>query len=291
MAIYDINGNELNSAYDINGNELDYAYDIDGNMIFRKELPAGISMTVMSYNVGQWYEGQGDCVPASKDAQYYALDTGMFQRADADALFIQEYLNRFSWLPRTASSVLEPFFQYRNCRQEGTYFGRGICSKYELTNYQTHYYTSDSERYYDSADINVEGVTVTLVVTHLATDNNRFAQIVELIQYLSTLDRFICCGDFNTIGISNGHTTDNTDYQNIALPLINAGFNLANWSTHGFMKTYVDSSNGWWGCLDNIITSSNILITAAHVDDAKEYENLGNIDHMPIIADLIVVTE
>lgn len=37
MAVYDINGNNLNAVYDVNENALSHAYDIEGNQIFNAE--------------------------------------------------------------------------------------------------------------------------------------------------------------------------------------------------------------------------------------------------------------
>lgn len=298
MAIYDAEGNALSAVYDASGAELEFAYDAEGNVIFQREEPTGIPLRVMSYNVGQWYYGGGSYVPADKDAEYYALQTGMLQRADADVAFFQEFMTTFSGLPRTADSVLSPFFPYRNCRNSGTYFGRGICSKYEITNYTTHSYTNETQRYYDSATINVDDIPITVVVTHLATDSKRYDQVTELIEYLSTLDRFICCGDFNAVyfngtNVEGGTTEETQDYTGIVVPLLNAGFKLANWSSHGYKYTYSDEpTSTWTGCLDNVVTSPNIIINSVHVDTAKLSDTLTErCDHMPIIADLLVVTE
>lgn len=47
MAVYDIDGNVLNTVYDIDGNELNYAYDIDGDQIYSKGTPYVPSLTLL----------------------------------------------------------------------------------------------------------------------------------------------------------------------------------------------------------------------------------------------------
>lgn len=279
--IYSEGGTQLFSAYDKSGVSLQSAYDVDGDLVFSSGLKA------MTYNCGQWYIGGGDNVPADKDAAYYALQNSMVQNANADVLFINEYWKVMSKTGRTALSMLQQYFPYIH-EQGGNsgYFGRCICSKYPISQYTVRSYSNEANRYYDSCVISVDGVEITLVVTHLATDSKRNTQITELITFLSELNRFICAGDFNPVTISNGATTEAEDYTNIIVPLLNAGFHCANCSTD-FMYTYNDDA--WNGCLDNIVTSSNIQIESAYVDTTKLTDSIvDKVDHMPLIANLII---
>ena len=282
MPIYDANGNQLYHAYDADGNELNYAYDAEGNVIYRKEA---ITLKVMQYNVGQWYTGDGDNVPANKDAEYYALHNGMIQNADADILFINEYWNNISKLPRTALSMLEQYYPYIHAEDGASgYYGRAICSKYPLSNWTHHTYTNESTRYYDSAEITVNGVPITLVITHLSTDQaKRMVQIPELITYLNSLDRFIAGGDYNT-GVKPN--IDDQRYETNVVPFIEAGFNMANFMVNGQLVTCIDG-DGQDYCIDNIVASSNITFTDAYVDTTKTTDQINDkVDHMPLIAEI-----
>ena len=52
MAVYNINGVELNAVYDINGNELNIAYDLSGNVVYQKGdivIPTGDYSTQIGY--------------------------------------------------------------------------------------------------------------------------------------------------------------------------------------------------------------------------------------------------
>lgn len=285
--IFDIHGDPINSCYYVNGNALPFAYSKNGEQIFAD----GFLLKVATYNVGQWYYGSGTNVPSAKDAEYYALQNGMIQNADADILFLEEYWKVFSGTGRTARSILEQYYPYIH-EQGGDsgYFGRCICSKYPISDYTIHSYSNESSRYYDSCTVIVGDVPITLIITHLATDNKRYVQIGELITYLSGLTRFVCAGDFNTLTITgNGKvTTEAQDYEDIIIPLVNAGFHCANCSSLGFKITYSDEPTGTYtGCLDNIITSSNIDILSAYVDETKLTDGLTErTDHMPLIATL-----
>lgn len=254
-------------------------------------------MKVMTYNVGQWYIGNGSNVPSTLDEDFYNLQNGIIERADADILFINEYRDPFSSAGRTAKSVLSPYFPYIEARNKSSgYMGRAICSKYPLSNYITHNFTKGSASYYyDSAEITVGGKTVTLVVLHLMVnpEANRYLQAQELCDYLKTLDSFIAGGDYNT-GISPDYGSDNvnsTAYAHYVKLFTDEGFHSANYNTDGFLITCNDGVDGtgenWM--IDNIITSSDISILSAYVDDAKLQDKMGvKTDHMPLIADLLI---
>lgn len=286
MPVYDLNGNQLAHVYDLDGNELSTAYDIDGNVIYTAESPV---IKVMSYNIGGWYDGQGTNVPASKDQAYYALQSAIFEENNVDVLCMQEYMTQFS-STRTAESVLSPYFQYRNCRQVGTYYGRGICSKYALSDYTVNTYTDNANRYYDKAYINVGGRRIAVFTTHFDPQsfNNRKSEVRQLITALSNEEYFICCGDYNVLTIrtdSDIPLTETDDYVEIVTPLLNEGFHCANWSDNGFIPTLGRTTP--LACIDSIITSSNIDIISAYTDASK----VGNpvveyVDHIPFIATL-----
>lgn len=289
--IYSIDGNPLSSVYGIDGSELERAYNINGDQIYQKSPQR---LKVMTYNVGQWYTGTGVTVPADKDAEYFALQSGMFATNDVDVLCMQEYTTQFSKLPRTAESVLEPYFPYRNCRQASSsmYYGRGICSKYEITDYTVNTYTDNQNRYYDKAYITVGGKRIAIITTHFDPKSftNRKAEVAQLIAYISNEEYFICCGDYNVLSIkTNSETplTETEDYIEIVTPLLEAGFHCANWSDHGFIPTI--GTTVPLGCFDGIVTSANIDIIDAYNDASKtESAFVETTDHIPLIAELSI---
>lgn len=284
--IYNVGGNPIQSAYGKNGQPLSAAYSTGGLPVF----PGGqIALKVMSYNVGEWYYGDGDNVPADKDALYYALQSGMIEQNDPDVLVIQEYWKTFSKTGRTALSMLQQYFPYIH-EQGGAsgYYGRCICSKYPISNYIIRTYTDNNQRYYDSCTVTVNGIQITVVNTHLdLTQAKRDLEIQELLTYLRTQPRVVACGDYNTGITPNSANVSSTEYINNVKPFVDAGFHTANFGDFGFLLTCVDRNNGTHYYLDNIYTSGNIVVSDAYVDDTKMTDLIEDpIDHMPLIADI-----
>lgn len=287
MSIYDKDGTGLITAYDISGATINKGYDVNGNIVF-DPVPLGIK--VMSYNVGGWYIGSGANVPSNMDAQYYALQNGMLSNDDPDILCLQEYWNTFSQAGRTAVSMLSNYFPYIEARNgNSTYFGRAICSKYPITNYVQHSFANESDRYYDSCTVTINGVDYTVITTHFGlTLAKRTAQISELLSFISSLDNIILCGDFNTVDCLD---LSGDDYISIVKPIINSGYNVANCSggVSTFYVTYSERPNNTDNdlVLDNIVTSPNLRIRSVSVDTTKLTDGINaKVDHMPIIATL-----
>lgn len=292
MSIYNKDGIQLLSAYDVDGNELINAYDVDGNLIFHKD--AGL-IKVCSYNVGGWYIGSGTNVPANKDEAYYTLQNGMIDDIDADILCLEEYWATFSQSGRTAESLLSQYYPYIQTAGGTTqYMGRAICSKYPILSYSTNYFSVDTSRYYDVAEINVNGITVYVFVTHLSVSNQewKITQATEILNYIRAhnIDRFIICGDFNST------LTDPMSETNIGIykQYLDVGCTIANDGAFGIFNTACNSAN--WAsdafAIDNIIASSDFTIASVNTNLSKITNATvladGKIDHIPIVATLII---
>lgn len=282
--IYDVNGNALTNAYDVNGTDLDIAYDIDGTVVFRKQEEP-LTLRVMTYNVGGWYTGTGDNVPAAKDADYYALQNGIISRQNADILCLEEFWTTFSKTGRSAVDMLAQYYPYRQLYQGNTqYWGHGVCSKYPIESYTRHYFTSENARYYDTAVVNVNGTRLNVTVTHLGlTVDIRVTQAKELFDFVQTQNNVILCGDFNINAKNPTYFAD--DYQQF----VDAGYHLANGGTHGYFDTYQSSDGSYWVAIDQIITSSNIAIDSVWTDTTKVTDSLADaIDHIPLVAEVTI---
>ena len=287
MSIYDKDASSLLLAYDKDGSVIDSAYDIDGSVVYTRTPPLGIK--IMSYNVGGWYIGSGSNVPSNMDTTYYNLQNGMLADNDPDILCLQEYWTNFS-STRKAQSLLEQYFPYIQTQNGySSYFGRAICSKYPITNYTTHTYSNESDRYYDSCTITINDQEYTVVTTHLGLNiSNRSQQISELLSFLSNLNKFIVCGDFNTIDCLSSL---GADYTVVIRPILNANYNIANCyrDQSTFKVTYSELPNNDTNnlVLDNIITSSDLIIRSVSVDTTKLTDGINEkVDHMPLIAEI-----
>lgn len=288
MAIYDKDGLELGMAFAPSGAELPSAFDADGVQVYTNIH----NLKVMTYNVGSWYDGLHDNVPAEKDADYYALQKGIITRHNPDILFMNEYVQQFSKAGRTALSFLQECgFTYIHEQGGATTTvtnGRCIASKYPLSNYTVRNFNDGSTYYYDTCTVTVGGVPISLMVTHLHWNDRskRESELSTIMGVLSGFTRFIFAGDFNT---TDCYDTTGLDYTAIIAPLINAGYNVANCGEFGFITTYYDqpTHGDYTGVLDNIVTSANIEITSVTRDETKLNDGLeDHIDHLPLIATL-----
>lgn len=284
--IYAKSGTPLSASYGVNSQALTAAYGMSGDKVF----PESIRLKVMTYNVGGWYDGSGTNVPSDKDAVYYALQNGMIESNNPDILCLQEYWNTFSKAGRTALSLLQQYFPYIQAQNGNSqYFGRCVCSKYPISNYTVRTYANDSNRYYDSCTITVNGVSITVTNTHTAVESQdkRDPEVAQLVAYLQTQPMFIAFGDYNT-AITTDDKTAEAWIKNIK-PYLDAGFHVANCDDEFYYTSSAYPDTDWNGCLDNIITSSNITILSAEVDETKRHDSLSErIDHMPFIANLII---
>ena len=289
MALYGKDGNELSQVFNPSGLEIGSAFNKDGGQVYSNVR----TLKVMTYNVGEWYDGKHDNVPADKDADYYALQKGMILANNPDVLCMEEYTKQFSKAGRTANSLLlECGFSYiietkGDSPTASPANGRCIASKFPIADYTVRNFGDGSQLYYDTCVITVRGIQIHFVITHLHWDDRskRTSEMETIVGLLRGFDRFVLCGDFNT---TDCYDTSGADYTAVIQQLVSEGYHLANCGDFGFKITYSSySDNNWTAVLDNIVTSSNITILNVAVDETKLNDNLTErIDHMPLVATL-----
>ena len=288
MAIYDGNGNQLNACYDGHGNALQYAYDGEGHLIFTSRET---DLKVMTYNIGQWYIGNGSNVPTAKYSDYYALQRSMLASDDADIVGFQEYYDPFS-SGHTVESVIGEYFTNHVNNAVSGYSAKAIYSNgYALSSYEEVAFVNGTGRNYIKASIIVNGKTVLVINAHLDTSSNESAKVAqarELFEAVANLEYFIIMADFNTVCKS----ISDEEYTTIMKQFIDAGYHSANCSEqHGFIDTWTDGTSAsatWYPC-DQIITSANIDMLSVYTDRTKVTDNIGDvIDHIPLIAELAI---
>lgn len=285
--IYDINGNVLSAAYSMDGTPLERAYDTGGNVVFISGMvPTKSTIKVVSYNVGQWYCGTGSLAPADKAEAYYALQTDIIERINADILFLQEYRSVFGASAPSVIATLCSKYPYICTTGVGSggYNGRAIVSKYPLSGYTEHTYSAE-RRYYDTATVTVDGHNITLINTHLGLSLAlRESEVEELIAYIKSLDsHFILCGDFNMVA----NATWEEAYDSIVAPMLAEGWHLAN-GENGAVTTYYGNEDKP-AALDNII--SDLPISDVYTDTTKLTDDISDtIDHVPLVATVELAT-
>lgn len=292
MGIYSKDGGLLANAYQVNGSRAEAAYNREGEWVFPD---TDSNFRVMTYNVGQWYQGDLSAVPVDKKAAYYALQYGTFEKNPVDAVFFQEYTTK--WCDDGSSAAVDfvaPFFAHQNTTtpQAGTYKGRSIATvqDYPIANYTNHPfsdYKTSSYMNFQTAEITFEGKTIHLIDTHndFAISYQRL-EVTELLAAIEDYEYFILCGDFNQ-RILPGDTT-NDYYQNSIQRFLDAGYNVGN-GVLDWVQTYQNSDATVYRWLDQIVTSPNISIDRIRGYHAKLTDPAVSIpDHMPLIADLTI---
>lgn len=287
MAVYNLSGEALNAVYAVNGQSLNSAYDIDGNDVFSS---TSTTLKIMTYNVGQWYIGDGNRVPTAKKTEYYNLQTGTFSAHRPDVLFLQEYLNTWCADGSASSQLLSSYFDNQQSTNDtSAYTGHSICTNgFPISSYTSHNFTTNKGNYptFESAEITVGGKTITLVNTH-----NDFVlsyqqqEVTDLLAFLETVGSFILCGDFN-INLATEDTTDD-QYLNNVKRFLDAGYHVGN-CVMEWIPTYFGTSSPTGGKFtDEIVTSADITIVDIYADTTKLTDGLNDkIDHLPLIAEI-----
>lgn len=292
MPAYDVHGNQLDFLYGLNGQKLEQAYAIDGTPLFHDDPPIGTTeIVVMSYNVGQWYNGTLNSVPSDQYETYYNLQRGFMTQNDPDIVGVQEYSETFS-SGHSADKVIGALFNYSYKNNESGYQRKAMYSKHQMSDVVNEKYSGYSWGY-QKGKTTIDGKDIWIFNTHLATSSTeaqKVAQSTMLLNIVANLERFIIIGDFNTVCLS----VNDPEYTTIMKQFVDAGFHVGNCSPQfGFNMTWTESTDqtGTWYPCDHIITSANITIKSVKVDTSKiavSAQNGVRIDHCPIVATLVV---
>lgn len=253
---------------------------------------APVKLRVATYNVGHFNQGMKGGLEVRAKAQYPK------DKSVTENYIQQEMLSWRSWIGtqsldffaavewnkyfdqdstyKATEELLKPYFNHIYFGDEHTWIYNGIATNYHLTNIRQKYWYQD---YYAlMADFKIGNTTITFISTHIPWQKKGHGPALDsLVAELKTLDYFICCGDMNASDADQ-------------LKFLRAGFNMANGGFQGWFTTapgklkragMVDGPNSH---IDNIITSKTIKImnvTAPHT-------GLNDMDHLPVIADLVV---
>ena len=199
---------------------------------------------------------------------------------DADVITLNEYSANFTDPSKNSAATsltlakTTVFSDYPIAFEgsQSRYSCNAIYAKAGLTNIEQHVFECNknatithtnaikaSDYYYITADLNVGGVTVKIVTAHLAFDEKKnpdtvnINQMKELIEYCKNYDRVVLMGDWNVGSFSYFDT------------FVNAGYKLA--CTKSNLPTYVGNTR----CIDNIIykgvTVSDFTLAGTNLSD------------------------
>lgn len=114
MAIYDINGNQLNSAYDIDGTDPQTAYDIDGNIVFQK----GSGRTILfeddfnSFDSSMWGYELGMPRNTDRELQCYRAENVTIENSCLVITAKRELYGGKEWTSGSITGQLKQSFKY-----------------------------------------------------------------------------------------------------------------------------------------------------------------------------------
>lgn len=241
---------------------------------------APIRLKVATFNIGHFnqgrlggFQGEGRIV----DAELNNWKRWIGEQS-LDILGVQEwnrYFNKDSTII-AEDEILKPFYNNIYWGKENTWIYNGIATNYQLENvYQVDW---DGDYYAVIGDLIIDGLLIKVISTHIPWQQDWHEKSFDnLIELLSKYEYFICMGDMNA--------NDSTQ-----IKFIDAGFNIANGGNMGWFTTAQGSvtASGYRGGvnynIDNIITSRNIKIFNIQAPKTR----LNDLDHLPLIADLII---
>lgn len=287
MPIYSIDGQAVESAYKVSGESLEHVYDINGELL----IDDSYELKVMTFNVGEWYIGNGSSIPSEKKNAYTKLHKSIFESAQADICFLQEAHSTFCQDGTLADDFLSQYFQYIISNSGSGMSAHKLATKeLSMSDYTETVISPDS---YDKAYVEFNGKRICLINTHLSTNTTAMRSEADAImEMLEGEEYFILAGDFNT----RINSSDSADVADPINKFLAKGYNSANAvMKNGIFQIYFTYYNeatpnsGNIYATDHIITSANITIKRVYVDDTKLTDNISDkIDHLPMMAELVI---
>lgn len=275
MSIYSVFGNEVFSCYDVDGTELYNAYDVGGNEVFAP-TPTN-TFNVMTYNVQLWGGRNGN----------ETLVREIFSSTNPLLVGLQECRG-----VGTGGYVPDTFAYGAVGTKENVNNPTAIMSNVAFTDFTAYSFTNGITREYTKCYVTIGGKRIAWFNTHMdyytgefSPTSNHALQMNEIFDVVSQEDSFILTGDFNCYGAQ--------EYNDCIKPFVDAGYNLCNWTNEtGYVDTWfqgftVDTATDKQPC-DNIITSADLTITNIEYNTAKLSLTSGQIDHIPIIATIVI---
>lgn len=275
--MFDVNGKELSTIYDINGNSITTAYDIHGNSI-KKDY----DLIAITYNVQK--QGQLNTPTIQRE---------IIDKYSPDIIGMQEY--RVSY---EEQGVYREYPYTANSSAVLQNYG-GLLSKYQLSNVGCSLF---EVRYADPSGyvygtFNYNGKEIYWLNVHTSPYGADYTvyrepEIQEILELIKDKEYYIITGDFNSNMVQNEQSPE---YIALYKPFADMGCHFANCCEEfGFNDTFSSSNvleGAVWKKLDTIITSPNIDIVNAVVDETKLNYTNGSweIDHLPVVAYLKLI--
>jgi endonuclease/exonuclease/phosphatase family metal-dependent hydrolase len=256
---------------------------------------APVKLRVASYNVGHFNQGMKGGLEV-RGKSFYAKN-----KAVTEPYIKQEMFNWRNWIGEQSldifcfqewnryfdqdstyiaeTELLKPYYNNTYFGVEHTWIYNGIATNYHLTNLRQK--KTSGDYYALIGDLKIGNKTVQIISMHIPWQKEWHAAALDLVMAdLKQYKYFICFGD-----------TNSSDAE--ILKFRDAGFNIANGGNQGWFATAAGGvklnqmKDAPDKHIDNIITSKNIKI----MNVSAPYTTLNDLDHLPIIADVIITEE
>ena len=175
-----------------------------------------ITLNIGSYNIANG-KNSTHILKIGEDIKDKDLDIVGLQEVDQKVLRTKR-MDSLKLL--SESSGLQYYAFFKAIDLQGGEYGVAVLSKYPIVEtYRTPLYSADQEqRVLGHAVIDVDGVLINFLVTHLSFESKalRDAQYATIAEITSELDNFIITGDFNTSNFDEYAPIKNADMVNSA---------------------------------------------------------------------------
>lgn len=292
MAVFNKNGVQINNVYDGNGDSLQQCYDKYGNPLIG--VNGGTTLTVMQYNVGQWYTGSGNRMPDSMYDVYSEMHRKIIKANNPSIVAFEEYLNPVITGFSVSDMIGDLLPNSIEAITSDNYHGKAIYTRDLAMTGQIQQSLPWGNLL--RTTVQVGGKTVNIIATHWSNTAETRAQTSEIVFELAeSLGNVILFGDINT----TCYSTEDQDYIDVMKRWVDAGYHCSNCSNEfGFYNTWFAGHNfetvdyeSRGAPNDCIITSPNIRINEVYLDRHKipVCEALGlRLDHAPMVASVTV---
>ncbi|WP_160068692.1 endonuclease/exonuclease/phosphatase family protein [Sphingobacterium bovisgrunnientis] len=250
------------------------------NFTFAQKNQMPMKLKVCSYNIGHFNQGSLGGFQLNKNVAEAELKRWKqwIGKEGFDILSVNEWNSYFDKdsIYNAQQHLLDPFYSTVVMGESKRWIFNGLASNYKLTNIRQKNW--DGDYYAIIGDMHVGDEIITVISTHIPWQKDWHDNSLNmLIQELKKYKYFICLGDMNA--------SDKNQ-----LKFTSQGFNMANGGHLGWFNTCGGKAlkSGYQGAIDynidNIITSSNIKI----FNVSAPMTGLNDLDHLPIIADLVI---
>lgn len=249
------------------------------------------TVAVMTYNVGEWYDGTRTEMPANMYQTFYDLQNEMMSKNFPSVFLAQEYYYQmYPGATNARTMFLEPHFKYIHTDSDTLLtLGKALGTNLPLVSTEMVNFTNPSgvAQKWQKAYIYINGKKVCIANVHLSqvSQTDILDEVDEIVAAIATEPYFIVAGDFNTRFNGNDQIGAQVLSKFAAI-----GATPCNAGAFGTFYTYrgseaIGTSNE---ANDNIFVSSGITIKNVYMDDTKIQANLPIQDHVPLIAYLTI---